>query len=83
MMGFVQTSAYDQFLEYLAAKVSPEDILSFQDSAQEQGRLEELTEKNKADTLTPAERNELDEILAFNRLMTFLKTKAYAALKAK
>jgi hypothetical protein len=83
MMSLVQTSAYDQFLEYLAAKVSPEDILNFHASAKEQARLEELTEKNKSDTLTLSERNELDEMLAFNRLMTLLKTRAYAALRAK
>ena len=75
------STAYDQFLEYLAQKVTPDDILAFQAPQEQQERLNELTEKNKSDTLTPEERTELDEMLAFNRLITLLKTRAYIALK--
>ena len=75
------STAYDQFLEYLAQKVTPDDILAFQAPQEQQERLNELTEKNKSDTLTPEERTELDEILAFNRLMTLLKTRAYIVSK--
>ena len=41
------STAYDQFLEYLASKVTPTDILAFQASPEEQERLNALTEKNK------------------------------------
>jgi hypothetical protein len=77
------SSVYDRFLGYLAEKVTPSDILSFQASDKDQERLSELTEKNKSDALSPEEAAELDELLAFNRLMTLLKVKAYAALKQK
>ena len=75
------STAYDQFLEYLASKVTPTDILAFQASPEEQERLNALTEKNKQGAITPDESAELDDMLAFNRLMTLLKTKAYIALK--
>jgi hypothetical protein len=75
--------AYDQFLGYPAEKVSPEDILAFHASPEDQKRLEELTDKNKAGTLPSAENDELEDMLAFNRLMTLLKTRAYVALKHK
>lgn len=77
------SSAYDQFLEYLAGKVTAEDILAFQAPEEAQERLDQLTQKNKAGTLTSVEAAELDEMLAFNRLMTLLKTKAYVALRQK
>ncbi len=83
-MAFLKTSsAYDQFLGYLAEKVSPEDILAFHASPEDQERLNDLTDKNKAGTLTSAERDELENMLSFNRLMTLLKTRAYVALKHK
>jgi hypothetical protein len=75
------STAYDQFLEYLAQKVTLADILAFQAPQEQQERLNELTEKNKSDTLTPQEHTELDEMLAFNRLITLLKTRAYALIK--
>lgn len=81
-MALVNTSsAYDQFLEYLAEKVSPADILAFKAPEKDQQRLDTLTEKNKTDTLTSDESAELEDLLAFNRVMTLLKTRAYVALK--
>lgn len=77
------TNVYDQFIEYLAQHVSPDEILAFKASDKEQARLEELTEKNKAGTLTTDEATELEQMLDFNRLMTLLKTRAYVALKQK
>lgn len=82
-MAINPSSVYDRFLEYLAEKVSLADILAFQAPEKDQDRLNELTEKNKAETLTPGERVELDDMLAFNRLMTLLKVRAYTALKEK
>jgi hypothetical protein len=81
MALFKTSTAYDQFLEYLATKVTPADILAFQAAPQDQERLNALTEKNKTGVLTPDESAELDEMLAFNRLMTLLKTRAYVAIK--
>jgi uncharacterized protein YciU (UPF0263 family) len=75
------TNAYEHFLEYLASKVSPKDVLAFQAPKDEQERLQLLTEKNKTDELSPTEAIELEELLAFNRFMSLLKTKAYIALK--
>lgn len=74
-------TAYEQFLEYLASKVRPADILAFQASDAEQERLRVLTELNKTGELSTNEAHELEDLLSFNRFMTVLKTKAYIALK--
>ena len=74
-------SVYDEFLEYLASKATPEEILAFRASEMAQQRADELTERNKAGTLTTEEAVELEQMLRFNRLVTMLKTKAVKALK--
>ena len=74
-------SVYDEFLEYLAQRATPEEILAFKASEDAQKRAEELTERNKAGTLTLAEATELDQMLRFNRLVVMLKAKAVNAHK--
>ncbi len=69
-------SVYDEFLEYLAQRATPEEILAFKASDAAQRRAEELTEHNKAGTLTPEEEVELDQMRRFNRLVSMLKAKA-------
>ena len=74
-------SVYDEFLEYLAKKATPEEILAFKASDAAQQRADELTERNKEGSLTAEETVELEQMLRFNRLVTMLKTKAVKALK--
>ena len=44
-------------------------------------RADELTEKNKAGTLSAQERAELEQMLALDRFVTALKARAAKALK--
>ncbi|MBI5666511.1 MAG: hypothetical protein HZC41_00765 [Chloroflexi bacterium] len=74
-------SVYDEFLEYLAQQATPEQILAFKASEAAQRRADELTERNKAGTLTPDEAYELEQMLRFNRLVSRLKAKAVKALR--
>ncbi len=75
-------SVYDEFLEYLAQKALPEEVLAFKASPSAQLRADELTERNKAGTLTEQEKLELDQMLHFNRLISRLKAKAVRASNA-
>jgi hypothetical protein len=75
-------SVYDEFLEYLAQQARPEQILAFKASEAAQQRADELTERNKAGSLTVEERTELEQMLRFNRLVAMLKARALKALKA-
>ncbi len=74
-------SVYDEFLEYLAQKASPEEVLAFKASSSAQLRADELTERNKEGTLSEQERIELEQMLHFNRLVSRLKAKAVRASK--
>ena len=48
-----------------------------------QGRYDELAEKNTEGFLTDAERVELDEFVALNRMVSILKAEAQVALRGK
>ena len=72
---------YDELIDYLIGKATPEEILAFKVSEQAQARAEELLDKNNAGTLTPEERMELEQILHFDGKVSILKAEAAAALK--
>jgi hypothetical protein len=82
MAVFDVVSVYDEFLEYLATKATPKEILAFKASDSAQRRADELTERNKEGTLAADEVVELEQMLRFNRLVTALKTKAVKSLKS-
>ncbi len=72
---------FDEFLDFLVEKVTPEEILAFTVSEAGQQRAEELTERNKMGSLTSEEMVELEQMRQFNRLVSLLKAKALKALK--
>ncbi|MBZ0276860.1 MAG: hypothetical protein K8I60_11985 [Anaerolineae bacterium] len=76
-------TVYDEFLEYLAQRAAPEEILAFKASESAQRRADELTERNKAGELSPEEALELEQMLRFNRLVALLKVKALNALQTR
>lgn len=71
---------YDEFLNYLVEKATPNEILAFQVSDQAQERAIDLVERNNAGTLTSEEVVELEQMRQFDRLVSLLKSKALAAL---
>lgn len=72
--------AYENFIDYLVAKASPQEILAYQASDEEQIRADELTAKNKAGILSTDEREELQQMLEGNDLVMLMKAKAFKAL---
>jgi hypothetical protein len=72
---------YDELLDFLLQKATPDEILGFQASETAQTRASYLLDKNSAGTLTPAEEMELAQMLYFDRKMSVLKANAAAKLK--
>jgi uncharacterized protein YciU (UPF0263 family) len=72
---------YDDFLEFLIDKVTPEDILSYQAPDELQARAIELLERSSEGELTSEEQAELDEMARVDRLVGVIKARALAALK--
>jgi len=68
----------DQF-----TKMTPEEMLAFQPTDEEQRRAVELTDKNKNGKFSAEEAAELAQLMQFNNLVTLLKIKAYKALNTK
>lgn len=81
MVTNVIAPVFHELVEYLAQKATPEEVLAFKVSAAAQRRAEELTERNKAGTLTPDEAAELEQMLEFDLLVSSLKAKAARALR--
>lgn len=75
--------ALDTFADYLLEKFSPQEILDFQAPEEARAYARELIERNNAGTLTAEEKNDVQQILQFERMMTVLKSKALLALHSK
>jgi hypothetical protein len=71
---------YDDLLDFLVQKATPQEILAFHASDPAQQRAEELAERNSAGTLTPDETAELQQMLLADRLVSLLKARALAIL---
>lgn len=67
---------FDGFLDYLVDKATPQEILAFEVTEEEQLRAEELSERRKESTLSPDEAAELEQMVEFNLLVATLKAKA-------
>ena len=72
---------YDELLDFLLQKATPQEILAFQASENAQARATDLLDKNHTGTLTQSEEIELAQMLYFDRKISLLKAKAAAELK--
>ena len=79
-MALNAPTAYDEFVEMLVDKVTPQEIIAFKASPEAQARSRELIEKNNAGTLTDEEKTEVERILQFERLFSVLKARALKSL---
>lgn len=74
------SSTYEQILDFLIGRPTPEQIVSFKVSEESQTRVQTLLHKNRSVGLTPAETTELDLYEQLDTLIGFLKIRAYTAL---
>lgn len=70
---------YDEFLDFLVEKATPEQILAFKASPEAQAYAQELIERNSAGELSPEEEQTLQQMANFERMMSLLKAKALKA----
>jgi hypothetical protein len=73
--------SYERFLDRVIETMTPEEILAFHVSDEEQERVDELLDRNNENQLTPAEKIELEQVVQFDELMTLLKIRAAHKLK--
>lgn len=71
---------YNEVLDFLIKRPTPEEIASFKVSEQAQSRLRTLLDKNREATLTETELSELDLYEQLEHLMILLKARAYASI---
>ena len=67
---------YDEMLDYLAEKATPEEILAFQASARAEERAAYLLDRNNSGDLTPEESIELHQMLYLDSRISVLKARA-------
>ena len=73
--------SYERFLDRVVETMTPEEILAFRVSDEEQERVDELLDRNNENQLTETEQRELEQIAQFEELMTLLKVRAAYKLK--
>jgi predicted nucleic acid-binding protein len=72
---------YDEFIDFLAAGVTPETLVNFQYSESTQEELEDLIYRAKMKKLTPEEQKELDKVLVLEHIVTLAKAKAHIIMQ--
>jgi hypothetical protein len=80
MMPLVEVGILDRVFYALARASSPEEILSLYSNEEENERLEELTQKNKAGELSITEMFELQQYLLAEKYVRLAKAHAFAKL---
>lgn len=73
-------AVYQEVLEFLIKRPTPEEILAFKVSLQAQNQLQALLEKNRSATLSAMELAELDVYEQLEHLMILLKAQALKAI---
>ncbi|KYC40641.1 hypothetical protein WA1_23640 [Scytonema hofmannii PCC 7110] len=69
-------AAYQEVLDFLIKRPTPEEIMTFKVSLQAQTRLQALLEKNRSAILSPMELVELDVYEQLEHMMILLKARA-------
>lgn len=73
-------AVYQEVLDFLIKRPTPEEIITFKVSLPSQRRLQELLEKNRSATLSSMESAELDVYEQLEHMMILLKARAYSEL---
>jgi hypothetical protein len=71
---------YDEFLDFLLEKATPQEILAYHASEKAQERAIELLEKGSFEELTPEELIELEQMRTIDQIISVLKARALEAL---
>lgn len=77
-----QKTVSDIVTDFLSRAPSLEEIAAYRLPDEFQAHAHKLLEKNRGGTLSPDERNEMEEFRQIDHLMTLIKAKARLQLKA-
>lgn len=79
-MTTVLLPLYDELLDYLVEKATPQEILAFKASPEAQAYAHDQLERQSAGDLSPEETHVLKQMEQVERLMSVLKAKALRSL---
>lgn len=74
---------FDEIVDFLASAPSTDELIAYQLPEHLDERLHELLDRNSNEGLTPDERDELQEFLRLDHLLTMVKLKARLRLAGK
>ena len=77
------TKVYDEIIDLIAARTTPQGVIVFYLSATAGEQLEDLAYKHQIGELTPEEKKEFDDFLVLEHIMTLAKARAYKYIKAE
>lgn len=72
---------FDRFLDQIVEKMTPQEILAFEVTDDEQDYAQQLVDRNSEGNLTPQEQAYLEQMIEFDLLVGVLKAKALKVLK--
>ena len=70
------TRVYEEIVEFIAGGSTPDDVAAWMPSQEARNRVVELVHGDRAGTLTPDERAELNHYLELEHLMRLAKARA-------
>ncbi len=70
------TVAYEEFVDFIAAGSTPQDVVNFRPSEQAQARVADLIQRQKSSGLSAEETAELNQYLQIEHLMRLAKARA-------
>jgi hypothetical protein len=68
--------AYEEFVDFMIAKMRPEEIIDFKPSERAKARVHELITRLKTEQLEPDETAELNHFLEMEHVMRLAKARA-------
>ena len=72
----VTSPVYFEIIDFIAAGTTPEAVVDFRPSPEAQQRLAALIEREKADSLSPEEKAELDHFMELEHILGMAKARA-------
>ena len=72
----VASPVYFEIIDFIAAGTRPEAVVDFRPSPEAQQRLAALIEREKADSLSPEEKAELDHFMELEHILRMAKARA-------
>jgi len=73
---------YIEIIDFIAAGTTPEAVADFRPSPEAQQRLATLIEREKADSLSPEEKSELDHFMELEHILRMAKARARQILSS-